>query len=560
MDILNAQQGSAEWHAHRAQHFNASDAPAMMGVSPYKTRAQLVREAATGLRDEPKDAHSQQQFALGHRSEALARPHAEVIVGEDLYPVVGSSGKWSASFDGLTLGEDVVFEHKALNREIRAAFDEIETIAPAYREERAGRCLPIQYRVQMEQQLMVSGAGRALFMASKWNGTELVEERHCWYHSDADLRTRIHDGWQQFERDVASFKVSEPEAVAPVGRAPDTLPALRIEVTGAVTASNLAEFKATALAAIRAVNRDLKTDQDFANADKAVKWCGDVESRLAAAKEHALSQTASIDALFKTIDDISAEARQVRLDLTKLVDKRKVEIKDGMIVKGREAYQAHIAELNEEIEPLRLVLAQPDFAGAAKGKRTFATLQDAVDSELASAKIAADATAREWRSKLAWFGDEAAEHLFLFSDLQALVQKPADDFRLAVTARIEAHKAAEAKKKADAAAAATLAAQTIATASAPRDDRFVPGTRTLAGPATYPPPVAAPAPAPAYTAPAPWDDKPAPSHAAGTDLHQLLEHIATAFSGRFPSHPKPSPEWWADLRAKADRVRAAATA
>lgn len=35
--------------AHRAQHHNASEAPAMMGCSPYKTRAQLVREMATGI-------------------------------------------------------------------------------------------------------------------------------------------------------------------------------------------------------------------------------------------------------------------------------------------------------------------------------------------------------------------------------------------------------------------------------------------------------------------------------------------------------------------------------
>ena len=30
-------QGSPEWHAHRAAHFNASDTPAMMGVSDRKS-------------------------------------------------------------------------------------------------------------------------------------------------------------------------------------------------------------------------------------------------------------------------------------------------------------------------------------------------------------------------------------------------------------------------------------------------------------------------------------------------------------------------------------------
>jgi len=72
-----------------------------------------------------------------------------------------------------------------------------------------------------------------------------------------------------------------------------------------------------------------------------VKWCGDVESRLAAAKEHALSQTASIDVLFKAIDDISAEARQVRLDLDKLVKARKEAIRGEIVQAGRAAYEAH---------------------------------------------------------------------------------------------------------------------------------------------------------------------------------------------------------------------------
>jgi hypothetical protein len=112
-------------------------------------------------------------------------------------------------------------------------------------------------------------------------------------------------------------------------------------VTGQVTASNLAEFKATALGAIRSVNRTLKTDQDFADAEKAVKWCADVEARLKAAKEHALSQTASIDELFKALDDIAAESKAVRLDLDKLVTRRKDEVKEEAVTAARTARDAH---------------------------------------------------------------------------------------------------------------------------------------------------------------------------------------------------------------------------
>jgi predicted phage-related endonuclease len=104
-----------------------------------------------------------------------------------------------------------------------------------------------------------------------------------------------------------------------------------------VTASNLAEFKDHALSVFSGINRELTTDQQFADAEKTVKWCGEVESRLAAAKEHALSQTQSIDLLFKTIDDISAEARSVRLELDKLVTSRKVQIKENIILGGKRA-------------------------------------------------------------------------------------------------------------------------------------------------------------------------------------------------------------------------------
>lgn len=326
MKIVQLQQGSPEWHAHRARYFNASDAPAMMGCSTYTTRAQLLRDLHTGMTGRV-DAATQRRFDDGHRFEALARPLAEAIIGDDLYPVVGSEGRLSASFDGLTLDEGTAWEHKTLNDALRAILPAEGVGGPE-----VGAALPLQNRVQMEQQCMVSGAGRELFTASRWSSDdELVEARHCWYTPDAELRAAIASGWQQLEADLAAYTLPPAAEPAPIGRAPDSLPALRIEVTGAVTASNLAEFKHTALAAIRSVNRDLKTDADFADADKAAKWCADVEARLKAAKEHALSQTASIDELFKALDDIAAESKAVRLDLDKLVKRRKDEVREQAV-------------------------------------------------------------------------------------------------------------------------------------------------------------------------------------------------------------------------------------
>lgn len=509
MKIHNLIQGSPEWLAYRAQHFNASDAPAMMGCSPYKTRAELLRELHTGVAAEV-DAATQKRFDSGHRAEALARPLAERIIGEDLFPVTGSLGRLSASFDGLTLTEDAGFEHKALNADIRAAFDAMDRMGP-HDDAAACRLLPIYHRVQMEQQLHVSGAERVLFMASEWTAEgELVQQRHCWYYPDAELRANILRGWDQFAADLAAYVPPAAVAPAPVGKAPDTLPALRIEVTGAVTASNLAEFKATALAAIRSVNRDLKTDTDFADADKAVKWCADVEARLKAAKEHALSQTASIDELFKALDDIAAESKAVRLDLDKLVKRRKDEVREQAVTVAAAELARHVAALNAELAPMALRPVAADFAGSIKGLRSIASMQDALDTTLAGAKIAADQQARGIRANVAAFKAQAPGLEALFADLGVLVHKAADDFAAVLGQRITKHRADEAAKEAarQAAEDARVAAATAAAAEQARRDeearqqalqRQQAEAQALADRQTAAPTAAAPAP----VAPAP---------------------------------------------------------
>lgn len=436
MKIHQLIQGSPEWLAYRAQHFNASDAPAMLGCSPYKTRADLLRELHTGLAAAVDDA-TQRIFDAGHRFEALARPLAEQIIGEELYPVTGSEGRLSASFDGLTLAEDIAFEHKSANAELRAILASNST---------TGADLPKHYRVQMEQQLMVSGAQRVLFMATLWDGEECTFSGSCWYYPDEELRAEILRGWEQFASDLAAYTPPAQTDPAPSGRAPDSLPALLVQVTGMVTASNLDEFKATALAAIAGVNRDLKTDQDFADAEKAVKWCSEVESRLAAAKEHALAQTASIDELFRTMDDISAEARRVRLDLDKLVKARKEAIKGEIVTEARRAYELHEDVLRTETGGPWIVLTPPDFAGAIKGLRTVDSIRNAVDTTLAQAKIRADESARKIRESLRILAEDGAGFEFLFSDRLALIGKAPEDLRLVVSSRIEAHKAAEEKR------------------------------------------------------------------------------------------------------------------
>ena len=90
MKTHNVRQGSPDWLALRSQYFTASEAPAMLGLSKYQTRTELLHQKHTGLAAEV-DAHTQGLFDRGHAAEAAARVLAENMLGEDLYPATGSA-------------------------------------------------------------------------------------------------------------------------------------------------------------------------------------------------------------------------------------------------------------------------------------------------------------------------------------------------------------------------------------------------------------------------------------------------------------------------------------
>jgi len=429
MQIHNVTQGAPEWHALRANYFTASEAPAMMGASKYQSRSDLLKQKRTGI--VPEVSKSQQRlFDRGHETEALARAIIEAQIGEDLFPVVATEGNLLASVDGMDSLGTVVFEHKLWN----------EGLAEKVR---AGELEP-HYYWQLEQQLLVTGAERAIFVCSDGTEDNMVQME---YRPVDGRREQLLAGWAQFEQDLGVYVAPEIKVEA-VGRAPDTLPALRIEVTGMVTASNLDAFKDHAMAVFKGINTELQTDQDFANAEKTVKWCGDVEERLAAAKQHALSQTESIDALFRAIDEISAEARAKRLELDKLIKARKESIRTEIVTKAGTALREHITQINETLDGR--VMMPPiaaDFAGAIKGKKTVSSLQDAADTELARAKSEANLAAESIRRNLRSFDELAADHAFLFADLQQLVMKASDDLVAVIKARIAEHEAEQKRQE-----------------------------------------------------------------------------------------------------------------
>jgi putative phage-type endonuclease len=420
--IHDVQQGSPEWHALRANHYTASEAPAMMGTSPYMTRSELLRLKAGGVEREI-DAAAQRRFDDGHEAEAVARPQAEAYLQEDLYPVtitVDLDGlPLLASMDGLTMDEATGFECKLWSQRIEAMIEAAE--------------IADSHWPQLEQQMLVSGAERILFV-----GCDKEQIRGLlWYESRPERRAAIIAGWKQFEEDRKSYQhveAAQKAVAAPV----EGFGALVLQVEGKVLACNIEKFKADARAFIDRLPKaaDLTTDQNFADAEAAVKACKEAETRICAAKDAAMAQMGSIDDVFRAVDLVLADIAAARLTLDKVVKGRKESIRMEIMQDAQAKLAEHVKNLNERIGwfdgcPI-ISPAAADFATAIKGKKTVASLRDACDTELARAKIATSEIADRIEANKKAIGAHAA----LFPDFPHVCTKTLDDFANLVAVRI----------------------------------------------------------------------------------------------------------------------------
>ncbi|MBN3848673.1 endonuclease [Paraburkholderia sp. Ac-20342] len=466
-------QGSDAWIEFRLAHHGASEAAAMLGISPKVKRNELLHMKHTGTPKEFSDWVQEHILDKGHECEALARPFIEASLGEDLYPVTMSIGDISASCDGLTMDEHTAWEHKQWNSGLAASLERGE--------------LPEEFMPQAQQVLMVTGAERLIFTCSDGTDENMVsleiKPNQAWFDN-------IVDGWSQFRKDLAAYVPAIiPEK--PIASPQESLPVPFAQVSGNIAVKSNLDLFGTALKAfIEQIPEKPETDQDFADTDAACKKLKDAEECLAAAEHTALASISDVEAMRRMVADLRELARQTRLAKEKLVENRKKQIKENAVAERRQKYVDHVAALNAELGDVSIVVAAPDFVGAIKGLKTIASLYDKLDTALANGKIAADATAKDLRAKLDWY-KQHAEHAFLFRDLQTLIQKPAEDFELAVTTRIEQHKQAEEKRKAEEASAqasllgnnggsAEAAATPTLTPAAPVADADVTGKATSA--------------------------------------------------------------------------------
>ena len=178
--IIQLAQGSPEWHAYRQSRRNASESAAVLGLSPWVTPYQLWL-VKTG-RSETRVTHAMQR---GTDLEPLARAAYEDQTGLVMQPLVLEAGGYSASLDGMTLEGDLVLEIKCPLRGTRSDL---------WQDVQSGQ-VPAYYAIQVQHQLMVSGADLAhLWVFDGSKGILHAIER------DADAMERIQAGWDAFEQ------------------------------------------------------------------------------------------------------------------------------------------------------------------------------------------------------------------------------------------------------------------------------------------------------------------------------------------------------------------------
>ncbi|KXJ45854.1 YqaJ viral recombinase family protein [Marinobacter sp. Hex_13] len=427
--LVKVEQGSPEWLALRAERDTASEAPAMVGKSKYQTRNGLMDQKATGVVPEPSE-RQQKAFDKGHKAEAAARPIADAMIDDELYPVVldDAEGGYLASMDGLTMCRKIGWEHKWLNADLAAQID-------------AGE-LDEHYRIQLDQQFALSGAERILFMAS--DGTK-ENCKHLWIERDESRFAALESGWEQFRADLAEY---QPRETAPevTGATTQDLPAVSVQVSGELSiVDNFDRFESALKHFIDEVLvRDPKNDQDFADLDNQVKQLKKAEDALDSAEAQLLAQVEAVDNAKRRKDMLHKLARDNRLMAEKLVKSQKQAIKLEIAQQGKQAVEEHGAKVQATLDGYALPRVDTDFNAAMKGKRTITSLQDAADNEVARAKIAINEAADLIRANANTIADAGYE--FLFADRQQLALKDSELVKLEVANRISNHKQEEERR------------------------------------------------------------------------------------------------------------------
>jgi len=228
---------------------------------------------------------------------------------------------------------------------------------------------------------------------------------------------------------------------------------LMIRLSGSIVESNFQAFKDQFIIEIKAANKELKTDEDFAEAAERVKAFKGAEKMLQEAKKAALDDTVDIRQLFAAIDELDLELKTTRLALDKQIIAEKEKRKKEVVDKGIESARAAIKDFVKETPAIGFLynLDASRFDAAVKGKRSVESMESAVEETALLIVYELEELREAVRQNTEIIAEAGEDYSALFQDRKNLLAMGENELRSTIEARIANYKLEE-KRKADIAA------------------------------------------------------------------------------------------------------------
>lgn len=180
MRTVNLEQGSQEWLDYRTTKVGASEVSNLFNANPFCS-AEDQTKFLLGLKLGFNSIFTNAAMKAGNDNEAHVVKAVEDAYDIITQPLVGHKGNISASFDGITLDGDIVVEVKYSDY--------------TYNYVKEKGFTPPHYEMQVQQQLLVSGAEKAIFAVMHTETKEVVFDE---IYPKAHLHSKIEEKVESF--------------------------------------------------------------------------------------------------------------------------------------------------------------------------------------------------------------------------------------------------------------------------------------------------------------------------------------------------------------------------